>query len=110
MKRILYILTSVVLLVSFNIGLSAQTDRREVRQGNRKFKEESYDEAVIEYLKAVGKDSTSVAANYNLANTLYRTGEYANAQKTLENIKETAPMSGSGADYFFNLGEGPPDG
>ena len=105
MKRILYILFSIALLASFHVGLSAQTDRREVRQGNRRFKEEAYDEAVIEYLKAVGKDSTSVAANYNLANTLYRTGEYANAQKTLERIKETAPVSGAGADYFFNLGD-----
>ena len=96
---------SIALLTSFHVDLSAQADRREVRQGNRRFKEEAYDEAVIEYLKAVGKDSTSVAANYNLANTLYRTGEYANAQKTLERIKETAPVSGAGADYFFNLGD-----
>ena len=105
MKRILYILFSIVLLASAQTELSAQTDRREVRQGNRRFKEEAYDEAVIEYLKAVGKDSTSVAANYNLANALYRKGEYATAQKAFENIKETAPMSGAGADYFFNLGD-----
>ena len=105
MRRISYILFSVAMLFSFCAGLSAQEDRREVRQGNRRFRKEAYDEAVIEYLKAVGKDSSSVAANYNLANTLYRTGEYANAQKSLERIKETAPASAAGADYFFNLGD-----
>ena len=105
MKRILYILTSIALLMSFCADLSAQEDRREVRQGNRKFKEEAYDEATIEYLKAIGRDSSSVAANYNLANTLYRTGDNANAQKALERIKEVAPASGHGAEYFFNLGD-----
>lgn len=105
MRRISYILFSVAMLLSFCADLSAQEDRREVRQGNRRFRKEAYDEAVIEYLKAVGKDSSSVAANYNLANTLYRTGEYANAQKSLERIKETAPASAAGADYFFNLGD-----
>lgn len=105
MKRILYILSSVALLLSFQTGLSAQEDRREVRQGNRKFRKEAYDEAVIEYLKAVGIDSTSVAANYNLANTLYRQGDHANAQKALERVKETAPKSAAAADYFFNMGD-----
>ena len=105
MKRILYILTSIALLMSFSADLSAQEDRREVRQGNRKFKEEAYDEATIEYLKAIGRDSSSVAANYNLANTLYRTGDNANAQKALDRIKDVAPTSGYGAEYFFNLGD-----
>ena len=105
MKRILYILTSIALLMSFSAEMSAQEDRREVRQGNRKFKEEAYDEATIEYLKAIGRDSLSVAANYNLANTLYRSGDNANALKALERIKDVAPASGHGAEYFFNLGD-----
>ena len=53
----------------------AQVDKRDVRRGNRDFKKEDYREADIDYRKALVKDSTSVAANYNLANTLYRQGD-----------------------------------
>lgn len=83
---------------------SAQVDRRDVRQGNRKFKKTEYNEAEVAYLKALAKDSLSVAANYNLANTLYRMEEYDNAKSALDRIGEAAKMSPASADYFYNLG------
>jgi len=76
-----------------------------VRRGNRDFRKENYREAEIDYRKALVKDSLSVAANYNLANTLYREGDYAQAMQTMERVKDVAPMSASAADYFFNLGD-----
>jgi tetratricopeptide (TPR) repeat protein len=76
-----------------------------VRRGNRDFKKENWSEAEIDYRKAAVKDSLSVAANYNLANTLYRQGDYAQAMQTYQKVKEVAPISASSADYFFNLGD-----
>ena len=61
--------------------------------------------AEIDYRKALVKDSMSVAANYNLANTLYREGDYAQAQQFLDKMKDIAPESSSAADYYFNLGD-----
>lgn len=86
-------------------GVSAQVDRTDVRRGNRDFRKEDFREAEIDYRKALVKDSLSVAANYNLANTLYRQGDMANASKALESIKELAPASASAAHYYFNLGD-----
>jgi tetratricopeptide (TPR) repeat protein len=83
----------------------AQVDKKDVRRGNRDFRKENFREAEIDYRKALVKDSMSVAANYNLASTLYREGDYAQAQQTLERVKEVAPMSPSAADYYFNLGD-----
>lgn len=83
----------------------AQVDRTDVRRGNRDFRKENYREAEIDYRKALVKDSLSVAANYNLANTLYREGDMENASKALERIKEVAPASASAADYYFNQGD-----
>ena len=83
----------------------AQEDRRDVRKGNRDFKKESWREAEIDYRKALVKDSLSVAANYNLANTLYREGNVEQARKVLETIKDVAPASASAADYYYNLGD-----
>ena len=85
--------------------VEAQVDRREVRKGNREFRKENWREAEIDYRKALVKDSLSVAANYNLANTLYREGDFEQARKVMETVKDVAPASSSAADYFYNLGD-----
>ncbi len=56
-------------------------------------------------MKALVKDSLSVAANYNIANALYREENYQEAQKALERIKDAAPVSENASDYYFNLGD-----
>ena len=83
----------------------AQVDKRDVRRGNADFRKENYKEAEIDYRKALVKDSFSVAANYNLANTLFREGDVEQAQKVLETVKDVAPESASAADYYYNLGD-----
>ena len=82
----------------------AQTDRREIRAGNRQFKKGNWQNAEIEYRKAQVKDTSSFAANYNLAGALYREGNYDEAGKSLERLKDVAPMSANSADYYYNLG------
>ena len=82
-----------------------QVDKSDVRRGNRDFRKGEYKESEIDYRKACLKDSTSVAAGYNLANALYRQGDYQGALKELDALKEEAPASASAADYFFNVGD-----
>lgn len=101
MRKLIFILA----LLSLPVVMSAQTDRKEVRSGNRQFRRENYKEAEISYRKALVKDSLSFAANYNLANVLYRGENYDEAGKILETVKEAAPASEHGADYFFNAGD-----
>ncbi|MBQ6710238.1 MAG: tetratricopeptide repeat protein [Bacteroidales bacterium] len=104
MKQYRYI---ILVAVTFLMGVSAmaQVDKKDVRRGNRDFRKENFREAEIDYRKALVKDSMSVAANYNLASTLYREGDYAQAMQTLERVKDVAPMSPASADYYFNLGD-----
>ena len=105
MKRVLYILLTFLFVFGGVASAGAQVDRRDVRKGNRDFKKENYREAEIDYRKALVKDSLSLAANYNLANTLYKEGNHDLAGKCLETVKEIAPASASAADYYFNLGD-----
>ena len=104
MKTLRYILAVVILVVS-GLSADAQVDKKDVRRGNRDFKKENYREADIDYRKALLKDSTSVAANYNLASVLYRQGDMEQAGTTLDRIKETAPATESSADYWYNRGD-----
>ena len=102
MKRLINIL---LLLCAVSAGLSAQTDRREVRAGNRKFKKGDYKEAEIDYRKAVVKDSLSVAGAYNLASTLYKQEDWEGADKSLQSIKDVAPATENAARWHYNCGD-----
>ena len=102
-KIIEYIILAFALLLA-SISAAAQTDRREVRSGNRQFRKENFTRAEIDYRKALVKDSSSFAASYDLANSLYRQNNFEEAGKTLEKVKDIAPMNPNSSDYYYNLG------
>ena len=96
----------LILLIFPFLVLSAapaycQADRKEVRAGNRKFRKDNFKEAEIDYRKAQVKDSTSIAASYNLASALYRQQDYQGAKVALESVQsENLP-----SDYHYNKGD-----
>lgn len=104
MKRLMIL----ILALAFAVTVSAQTDRKEVRAGNKAFRKGDFRKSEIDYRKAVLKDSLSVAAQYNLASSLYRQDDYEGAQKALSSIAETVSgieTAGTKADFYFNQGD-----
>ena len=101
MRKVIYI--CMALLVA--LPLSAQTDKREVRRGNRKFGKQNYKEAELDYRRALVKDSTSFAATYDLASALYKQKDYDGAGAVLARRKEAPPETADGAKYYFNAGD-----
>lgn len=95
------VLVSLMVLLLSAVAASAQTDRREVRQGNRKFKKEDYRSAEVDYRRALLKDSTSLAARYNLGSALYRQENYEGASETMKNFGEGELP----ADVHYNAGD-----
>lgn len=93
-----------VLLLAL-VSLSAWGQKADLRRGNRAFRKGQYDQADIHYRKGLMKDTTSVAAHYNLANNLYRQEQYDQAAQQLDAVKETAPAAAFSADYYFNRGD-----
>lgn len=101
MKKIL----TIFLLCLSLPALCQQADRRDVRQGNRKYRKDNFKEAEISYRKALVKDSTSFAGNYNLASSLYKQKDYQNAGKSLEKLKDQAQTHPAADRYYFNQGD-----
>lgn len=104
MKRLMIL----ILALASAVTVSAQTDRKEVRAGNKAFRKGDFRKSEIDYRKAVLKDSLSVAAQYNLASSLYRQDDYEGAQKALSSIVETVSgieAAGTKADFYFNQGD-----
>ena len=98
-KRLFFIL--FLLALSLPQPAGAQSLRREMRAGNRSFAREQWAKADIRYRKALLADTTSHAARYNLANTMYRQGDYEAAGN------ELGKLSGErgSADSYYNLGD-----
>lgn len=105
MKKIYFMLPALALMILLPAVASAQTDRKDVRRGNRDYRKQNWKEAEIDYRKALVKDSMSVAANYNLAADLYRQGDAQGAMKSMQKIEQGALEGGHGADYYYNLGD-----
>ncbi len=97
---------AAALLVFSPAALPAQSDRSEVRAGNKDFKNGQYREAEIEYKRALIADSASVAARYNLGNALYKAESYNEAELYFKDLGDTlknlSPSKAS--DYFHNSG------
>ena len=78
---------------------------KDLRRGNREFRKGEYGQADISYRKGLLKDSTSVAARYNLANNLYRQGNYDEAAKQMDAVPQDSLAKCKFApDFFFNRG------
>ena len=81
-------------------------ERRLVRKGNRQFNRGNFERSVERYSQALGKDSTSFEALYNLGNAMFRTERIENAQQMLlRAAADTTRTNEERADAFFNLGD-----
>ena len=99
-RRLIILMLLIVAVPAFG-----QTDRKEVRHGNREFKKDVFQNAEIDYKKALLKDSLSNAANFNLGNTYYRMENYSEADRYYSAVSDSLDRAGHGAESYFNQGD-----
>lgn len=100
MRRLLSILFSFI----FVLGVQAQTDRGHIRLGNRLFHQQKFEQAEVEYRKAVGKNSANPQAHYNLGCALFAQKKDSAAVKQYEIAGRLEKTSRRKAMVFHNLG------
>ena len=99
-----YMLLMLGLLAAAAPALAVDERVKEIRDGNRQFDKSRYRKAELEYRRALVKDSTSVDASYNLANTLYRMEDYEQAMKVMQGVSKGADASEYKGDFNYNMG------
>lgn len=62
-------------------SLQAQASRHSLREGNRAYNKEHFDQAETAYRRALERDSNDFRGQYNLANSLYRQKKYDEATR-----------------------------
>ena len=72
-------LLTILLLLTLSPSLSAQADRKLIREGNREYSRGNFPESEIAYRKALDKNSQSADAVFNTGDALYRQKKYEEA-------------------------------
>ena len=95
---------AVILLLLVANGVSAQTDRQNIRQGNKQYRAGNYAEAEVSYRKAIEKNARNAQAPYNLGNSLLFQNKDSAAVAEFEKAAkmETSPLRKSKA--YHNMG------
>jgi tetratricopeptide (TPR) repeat protein len=97
-------MVSVLLLLMLTVGISAQTDRQLIRQGNKLFLKGSYAEAEVAYRKAVDKNPKNPQAQYNLGNSLLAQGKDSLSVQFYEAATKLESSPYRKAKAFHNIG------
>ena len=71
----------------------AQANRHQLREGNRQYKKEKFDQAEINYRRALERDSLDFRGQYNLANSLYRQHKYDDAARHFDQALQYPEIS-----------------
>ena len=73
--------------------LSAQASRHQLREGNRQYQKEHFDQAEVAYRRALERDSNDTRGQYNLGSALYRQQKYEDAIRHYEQSIATPGIS-----------------
>jgi tetratricopeptide (TPR) repeat protein len=78
---------NIAILLSFStVSFAQQNPLKNFREGNRAFHDGNFNNAEILYRRGLETDSTDVRGRFNLANTLYKQGEFEQSAKMYEQL------------------------
>lgn len=97
-------ITSIVLFFAVSGAAFGQADRRNIRQGNKLYDLEKFNEAEIRYRQSLEENPQNTRGMFNLGNALYRQGRYEEAAELFEGLSQFAPGETEKASAYHNLG------
>ncbi|MBR4505751.1 MAG: tetratricopeptide repeat protein, partial [Bacteroidales bacterium] len=74
----------IIFLAIIASAAYGQADRHLLREGNRNYKKDKFDQSEINYRRALENDSNDFRGQYNLGNSLYRQKKYDEAARHYE--------------------------
>lgn len=94
----------LMLLLLSTVGMSAQSDRHFIREGNRSFKSQKWVEAETQYRKAIAKNGRNPQAVYNLGCALMMQQKDSMAMQQFENAAQLETNKMRRAKSYHNMG------
>ena len=97
-------IVALICLMAHSAIASAQSERNEVRRGNREFRKGNFLDSEIAYRSALDLNPASFKANYNLAASLYKQEKFEEAAKILNELSGQNVSDRLRANVYHNLG------
>jgi len=101
MKRIFLI--GLFLILVLPAMVQAQ-ERRNLRQGNKLYQDERFNDAEIRYRQSLEENPQNIKGMFNLGNALYRQGRFDEAAEIFGGLSQFAPGEREKAFAWHNLG------
>ena len=101
MKLKLYILFILSLIT---VNLSAQSEKKMVREGNSQFEDGNFSDAEIEYRKALDKKPGYFKGTFNLGDAMYAQENFEESGKLFAEVAEGVHPDELKAGAWYNLG------
>ena len=103
MKTFLKYLTTIVLALSF-ASVTAQTDEKMIRKGNRQYRKSNFTEAEVNYKKALEARPNNANAQFNLGDALFAQQNYDAAYEAFQKVVEMSPDAKLKSNAVYNMG------
>jgi Ca-activated chloride channel family protein len=95
----------LLLLCSPALPARSQDDRKEVREGIKKYNDAQYNDAEIAFRRGLEKDSLSFAARFDLGDALYKQNHFEQAEALFKALAaDERPAGAARAKLMHNLG------
>jgi Ca-activated chloride channel family protein len=91
-------------LILMSGALYSQGERKYIRQGNKEYYDNAYEDSELKYRKALEKDLSSYEGNFNLGDALYKEKKYDDATKRFIDLSGKKTDSKDLAKIYHNLG------
>jgi Ca-activated chloride channel homolog len=90
--------------VLLSLTVTAQSEKKFIREGNKRYEDGKYGDAENSYRKATNIKANSFAAAYNTANSLYKQGKYADAAAMYDSLTRWKSTPAMQAKLYHNMG------
>lgn len=103
MKRFSKYLIVIALLCSA-FSVSAQSDEKAIRKGNRNYKSGNYEQAIENYNKALEIRPNNAKAQFNIGDAYFAKQSYDTAYKEFQKVLDLSPDAKLKSSAVFNMG------
>jgi len=102
-RQLLFALV-VAALFMFTRTANGQAERRHIREGNRLYQKEQFDESELSYRRALERDEDSPRARFNLGNSLYKQERFDEALRYYSDLADEIDDHLNLSKVYHNIG------
>lgn len=103
-NRMGFLVLTFIILSAHSQNVLGQSEKRLIREGNRLYQKEQFDESELSYRRALEKDDDSPRARFNLGNALFKQERYDEAMRYFGELADEVEDPANLSKIYHNLG------